>query len=61
MKIEIKNAEINNLDEINNLLRLSKAHWGYDENFSTNSWRSLALLLIVLKKPPHYFFGPTQI
>jgi streptomycin 6-kinase len=33
MRIEIKKAELNDLDTINHLLRLSKAYWGYDEEF----------------------------
>jgi len=34
MKITLKDAFFDDLNRINDLLRLSKAHWGYDaENF----------------------------
>lgn len=33
MNAEIKTAEIRDLDAINQLLRLSKSYWGYDEAF----------------------------
>ncbi len=33
MKIIIKDATSNDLNNINELLRLSKAYWGYDSNF----------------------------
>jgi streptomycin 6-kinase len=31
--INIRDAQFSDLDAINHLLRLSKAHWGYDEQF----------------------------
>lgn|SRR3990167_9608017 len=33
MKITIRDAAIDNLNQINNILRLSKAYWGYDTAF----------------------------
>jgi hypothetical protein len=33
MDTEMRNAKLDDLDEMNHLLRLSKAYWGYSEEF----------------------------
>lgn len=53
MNIEIRTAELQDIEAINHLLRLSKAYWGYDEAFINKFMEKLCIT------PNH--FGKTTI
>jgi len=44
MKMTIKDASSNDLNKINELLRLSKAYWGYDAEFLDRFMKKLGYL-----------------
>ena len=56
MNIEIKKAKIDDLDSINNLLRLSKSYWGYDEEFINKFMKKLCLTAEHLKETTTLIF-----
>ncbi len=43
MKITIRDAEVDVLNQINHLLGLSKSYWGYDKNFIDHFMNKLGI------------------
>lgn len=43
MKITIRDAKVDVLNQINHLLRLSKSYWGYDKNFIDHFMNKLGI------------------
>lgn len=50
MQISIKNATFADLNKINEILRLSKAYWGYDEQFLDKFMNKLGVTHEYMKK-----------
>lgn len=50
MKTQVKNAVLSDLEKINTLLRQSKSHWGYDNDFLDRFMEKLGITQAYLQK-----------
>ena len=50
MKMTVKNATLDDLSSINDLLRLSKAYWGYDAEFLNRFMKKLGITHSYMEK-----------